>query len=168
MEIAVRAGEGEVVVRALVHAVHAVAQRLNVLLAEHIERLAHVAQLQHPPDAEHLVHGLALAADIEEQHVLEHKVEAEFLDLRAASGAGLHHAHQLHALDRLAKHVPGDAEHLAHLQLRGQQIAGLQFVADDIAANLPERLNVELVLFLNGFHHPPLHRILCMIFAHTL
>ena len=109
--------------------------------------LAHVAELNGLADHQHFVDGLALLAHGEEQHILKDEIQVEFLHHRAAPGAGLDHAHQLHAFDGFPKHVAADAQHLAHGLLRGERIAGLELVGDDIAADFSECLDVQFLLF---------------------
>ena len=96
------------------HGVGQASQGPDVLLGHRVEGLPHVRQLQHLAHAEHFPDGmLFLRTHLKKQHVLQNEIQIERLHLRALSGAGSHHAHQLHALDSFPQHIATNAQRLA-------------------------------------------------------
>ena len=156
VEFSVRFAECARVFPALADISGAFAHIGDVFAAKRLERLTHVAQFQHFANAEHLAHTRVILriAHIEKQHVLKDEIQIEVLDLRAASGAGLHHAHQLHALDGLAQHVAADPPALAHGLFRGEHVARLQTVVNDITADFAKGFQIQLFRLFHAY--PPI------------
>ena len=138
----------ELVLLPLLEVVQPRAQIAHMLFAQHAERLAHVAQFQLFADVEHLQNGALAVVRGGEQHVLEDEIQAEGTHRRAPPRTGGDDAHQLHGLDGLAQHIAADPELFAKLLFRGDQVSGLQIVAQYVVAQLPEDADIEFLIAL--------------------